>query len=147
MFVGGNAEYVGIVVTARFDGLDGRIANGSTNALVTVGLHSHTLTRTAKENAEVAWVGIGGHGDSDFFGIVIIVILGVVGVGTKISEGNLATLEPTNDAGFELETAMVGAEVDVHIRIDLLDQVCRGRQLIRRDDCCSPIRYRTKQRL
>ncbi len=147
MFVGGNAEHIGVVVAARFDGFDGRIANGGTDAFIAVGLHGHTLARTAEKDAKSARVGLGSQGSSNFFGIVIVIILGVVSIGAKIRKRDLAAFKPIDNIGFELKTAMVGAEVDVHIRIGPLDRVCRGRRLVQRGDCCSPIHCHTKRQL
>ncbi len=96
----GNAENVGIVVTAGFDGFASAVTESGANAFKTIGLHTHTLAGAAEKDAECVVFFIGENSFGDLFGIIIEIILGVISVGTKIGVLDLLAFEPVDDVIF-----------------------------------------------
>ena len=143
LVVSRNTENVGIVVAACLGGIGWGVADGGADSFEAIRLHGDTLSRSADENTESLWLLFFQNRMCDLFGVIIIIILGVVIIGPEVSAGDGVVFEPVENTILELKTAMVGAEEDMHI--STLDPFCQDQLSARQDGCYSPIRYRTKR--
>ena len=75
----------------------GVVANSSANALKTIGLHSHALGRAANENAKSLAIRLVLDGVCDFFGIIIVIVLGVKNTRAEVGKSIHMAREPVDD--------------------------------------------------